>query len=824
MRHLTHFLVVMLYMFIPGYCMGQVYNMPAGTTTTCSGTFYDPGGTANYTDLSPTTYVSTFTAGSGDQLYMLFNSIALEGNDKLYIYDGPTTASTLVAVFDYTTLFGKALKSTTGSSITFEFITDGNGLGASGWSISLYCITQPDALNILTDVLPSVVVPCGGRTDFYDPGGFYNNYASTAKTYTTTYSSAAGQRMMFYFYTFFTSFNDVLKIYDGNSTASPLIGTYQGFKSAFSFTTSGDAVTFEFTVNGDAFTSVGWEAMATCINQVNLSCGTSSTYYDPSGSTKQYLSSYAGEDFITTYSVPAGQYIQATINNFYVSGNFTQTYLKVYDGPSAGSPLIATFSILNFPSSFSLSSSGNSLTFSLETSYPSGCVANYDVIFNCTSSQQGSLFTIGGSSSPMAIPCGVASKVYSLGGTSAYPETWLVPGPYIQTYTVPSGQYIQLVCDRMYAATGDFINIYDGTSTSSPLIASYSSPNNYRPLKFTSSSNAITIEIKTDGSASLGGQGIIADITCVSTTGPNNFSLGNSAAPVNTICNNGSTFEDNYGVNSYVDNAVQNYTTTYTEVNGNPLYFVFSSFFLTNGDTLYAYKGTTTSSPLLGKYYGTRSAFSVGSDAGSVTFQFKSNGINDLGSSGWNADISCDDPLPINFIEFKAILKDESVKLEWIISDQINNDYFVVERSNNGKDFIPFDTIKGSGNYTGKVNFSCIDFNPFKGTSYYRLKQVDLDGQFSFSKMQSVTAPDNSYIKVYPQPAEDKVILSFSRQEIHKIEIQLVDKVGRVILTKEETDIQNNEVSLDLSCLLSDIYILVIKQDGNIFTQKIYKK
>ncbi|TAH41354.1 MAG: hypothetical protein EYC69_08695 [Bacteroidetes bacterium] len=89
--------------------------------------------------------------------------------------------------------------------------------------------------------------------------------------------------------------------------------------------------------------------------------------------------------------------------------------------------------------------------------------------------------------------------------------------------------------------------------------------------------------------------------------------------------------------------------------------------------------------------------------------------------------------LPISLVYFNAKATDDAVNLSWLTSSEINNDYFTIERSTDG---INYDSIlmqTGAGNSSSSIYYSVIDLNPFQSLSYYRLKQTDFDGKYSYS-------------------------------------------------------------------------------------------
>ncbi len=117
-------------------------------------------------------------------------------------------------------------------------------------------------------------------------------------------------------------------------------------------------------------------------------------------------------------------------------------------------------------------------------------------------------------------------------------------------------------------------------------------------------------------------------------------------------------------------------------------------------------------------------------------------------------------PLPIVLKYFRAVATSERVELVWETASEINNHYFSIERSGNGVDFVEISRLDGAGNSTSAITYKAVDNNPLAGRSYYRLKQTDFDGKFSYSPVENVFFNGGQKISltVYPNPNRDRVI------------------------------------------------------------------
>lgn len=121
------------------------------------------------------------------------------------------------------------------------------------------------------------------------------------------------------------------------------------------------------------------------------------------------------------------------------------------------------------------------------------------------------------------------------------------------------------------------------------------------------------------------------------------------------------------------------------------------------------------------------------------------------------ASTSINTPLPVELLYFDANAKENKVQLEWKTVTEINNDYFEVLKSVNAENWEKIAVIQGAGTTTTEVTYETYDNNPYAGTSYYKLKQVDFDGAYEYSDIRAVRFEENSMstISLYPNPSSD---------------------------------------------------------------------
>lgn len=164
-------------------------------------------------------------------------------------------------------------------------------------------------------------------------------------------------------------------------------------------------------------------------------------------------------------------------------------------------------------------------------------------------------------------------------------------------------------------------------------------------------------------------------------------------------------------------------------------------------------------------------------------------------------------PLPIELLNFNATLNETgSVNVYWSTSSETNNDYFNVERSIDAVHFTSIATVDGAGSSTIVHNYSTVDPMPLAGTDYYRLKQTDFNGNYSYSQMVPVTINKGIQENIYPNPVADILHIQFG-SEPEQVKFEIIDLRGIVVLQKNQLNKQG-EFNIDMKTLPAGTYIL----------------
>lgn len=179
---------------------------------------------------------------------------------------------------------------------------------------------------------------------------------------------------------------------------------------------------------------------------------------------------------------------------------------------------------------------------------------------------------------------------------------------------------------------------------------------------------------------------------------------------------------------------------------------------------------------------------------------------------------------PVELIFFEAKVRDRDVQLKWATSLEIENDYFAIERSPDGKQFKEIGHVPGKGNYSGRSDYAFTD--PLvSGIFYYRLRQVDFDGTSHYSDVVRVsqTLPEPITYSLYPNPSRTKKI-ALSISELHlsgNVSISVVDMTGALI---RDLSISSQNLATPYEFDLSDVkegpYLMRINTGTEKITQR----
>lgn len=195
------------------------------------------------------------------------------------------------------------------------------------------------------------------------------------------------------------------------------------------------------------------------------------------------------------------------------------------------------------------------------------------------------------------------------------------------------------------------------------------------------------------------------------------------------------------------------------------------------------------------------------------------------GERYWRRDAS----LPVEWLGFDVKLKGSFAELDWATSSELNSDYFEVQRSMNGKSFEGIGQVKAVGHSEEITTYQYTDPGVTSIPNdrvYYRLRQVDIDGAFSFSSMLelSLESVEGSSLSVYPNPANGPLTIQWNSTNSEQTgRCMLLNQNGQIVM---ETQINpgQTELNWNVDGLQSGFYIVQLIQGDKKETQKLMLK
>ena len=190
-----------------------------------------------------------------------------------------------------------------------------------------------------------------------------------------------------------------------------------------------------------------------------------------------------------------------------------------------------------------------------------------------------------------------------------------------------------------------------------------------------------------------------------------------------------------------------------------------------------------------------------------------------FGTTSVSADIH---PLPVTFTAFSGRQEGNSIVLEWATMSEKDNDYFEIERSIDGVNFVTIGYVDGAGDSDRRIDYTFSDNAPEQGWLYYRLSQVDFDGTRAYAdKVISVqyTGDEFAQLTIVPNPTDGRFRVSATGSMAGGV-VQLLSQTGNVVRT---VNIDSFDATIDISDLPSGIYVLRFVTDSKILQQKVVK-
>jgi hypothetical protein len=177
--------------------------------------------------------------------------------------------------------------------------------------------------------------------------------------------------------------------------------------------------------------------------------------------------------------------------------------------------------------------------------------------------------------------------------------------------------------------------------------------------------------------------------------------------------------------------------------------------------------------------------------------------------------------MPVELFYFNGDEDAGVVNLEWATLSETNNDYFTIERSVNGFEFSELSRISGAGNSNEPIHYSYTDNQAPPGLLYYRLKQTDFDGNFSYSRIVAISSESPPEIHVYPVPADDFLFIELNDLDDQEVQVELIDLIGKTHFSETILlSYDSQTLPINISSVPPGLYLLRIITKSHISTHK----
>ena len=174
---------------------------------------------------------------------------------------------------------------------------------------------------------------------------------------------------------------------------------------------------------------------------------------------------------------------------------------------------------------------------------------------------------------------------------------------------------------------------------------------------------------------------------------------------------------------------------------------------------------------------------------------------------------------------FKAELTGDNrnTLLSFSTATEQNNHHFAIQRSQNGLRFETIGQITGAGNSTTQQDYTYTDEHPVKGLNFYRLQQVDFDGQFSYSPVVSVNFGQTGGLHLAPQPVLDQLTVTLEQAVEQDTQWQVYDFAGR-LLQSGTLEAESTNFEIPTATFTEGAYILRVVSGQTVLTQQFQKR
>lgn len=185
--------------------------------------------------------------------------------------------------------------------------------------------------------------------------------------------------------------------------------------------------------------------------------------------------------------------------------------------------------------------------------------------------------------------------------------------------------------------------------------------------------------------------------------------------------------------------------------------------------------------------------------------------------------VSCNIILPVTWLYVKGkLLNNNTSIIEWATASESNSSHFEIEHSNNGISFAKTGIVNAAGFSSSITNYSFTHLSPVAGKNYYRIKQVDLDDRYNYSRIVTlINSPEQNIIAISPNPAQNFIQLNTNTTK--PCTLRIFSMEGKLLL-QQQLSAGNQQQSIDISKLPAGMYSLQMQTNETVKTASFIKQ
>ncbi|MEP7237026.1 MAG: T9SS type A sorting domain-containing protein [Ferruginibacter sp.] len=174
--------------------------------------------------------------------------------------------------------------------------------------------------------------------------------------------------------------------------------------------------------------------------------------------------------------------------------------------------------------------------------------------------------------------------------------------------------------------------------------------------------------------------------------------------------------------------------------------------------------------------------------------------------------------LPVKLLSFKAALNGNAVKIKWITANEMDSKNFTVEKSTDGVNYSAIKTVDASGNSSTKKSYEVTDEQPAAGKNFYRLKQTDIGGRFTYSDVDYIFFKQlkNDQLLIYPNPVKDRFQINIQNTQ-NSYAAVITNSIGQHVFSGTGTVLKiNDDISKNIANIKPGVYFInLVNSDAN---------